>query len=356
MRTFILICVVSVLSLFSSLTFGQDGEKTSKELLRKAYELSQQTPATAETAAETIKLCEEALQVATVEEQRTYAKKLVSWAYTVHGELALNDQFDLPVAERDEEKLHKGVDDLNRAVEFDSTSSRALVARASAHALKEDWKLALDDLNAALKLKPGHPKALFNRAEIRYAIGDNVLAIDDYTQVLASQPRDVESYTGRGHAYFRLGQFQKAFLDYHKVCLISSKTMQALVNRGDAYAASGNFEKAVSDYEDAIRIDDKSAQPLQRLAWLKATSTDERFANAAQALAMAKKATELAPNDVEVKRTMASALAANGQFEEAVAILDQLATDSANTANSKFQADKEHFTKKEKTPFESFWR
>jgi cytochrome c-type biogenesis protein CcmH/NrfG len=88
---------------------------------------------------------------------------------------------------------------------------------------------------------------------------------------------------------------------------------------GDTYVLRKNFEMAQQAYEKAILLQPDNFSALNNLAWILATSEDEKFRNPSRAVLLAVRAAELKPSS-QILDTFAESLYRNGQPEEAIYI------------------------------------
>lgn len=77
------------------------------------------------------------------------------------------------------------------------------------------------------------------------------------------------------------------------------------------------YQKAIKDFHKAIRVDPQRPAAYGELAWLLATSPDEKVRDGKKAWEYAKKAHELDPEDAAYMDKLAAAFAECGDFEQA---------------------------------------
>lgn len=93
----------------------------------------------------------------------------------------------------------------------------------------------------------------------------------------------------------------------------------ALRSRGDALLNTGKQEEAIADYEKAIKLQPKDAGILNNLAWVLATSPEEKLRDGKRAIALATEACELTEyKQAHILSTLAAAYAEMGDFESAL--------------------------------------
>jgi tetratricopeptide (TPR) repeat protein len=149
-------------------------------------------------------------------------------------------------------------------------------------------------------------------------------AVADYARAIDALPDDSELYAARAYAWQRLGDFDRAAADFDRAIEIAPNRPDLLAQRGNLAAERGDYERAVADFRQALAIDPNCGEAHRSLAWLQATCSEERFRDADQAIAAARKAAELStPGDYLVLDALAAAYASAGQFEAAVEIGQQ---------------------------------
>ncbi len=97
------------------------------------------------------------------------------------------------------------------------------------------------------------------------------------------------------------------------------------------YVRRGEVQNAIAEYTEALRLrpvlsfSARNYNWANNLAWLMATHPDDGVRNGPEALRWAKAAAAVAgESDAHVFGTLAAALAENGQFEEAVSVMEDL--------------------------------
>jgi Flp pilus assembly protein TadD len=119
-------------------------------------------------------------------------------------------------------------------------------------------------------------------------------------------------------------------------------------NIGLALLQKGRPSEAIVHWQNALALRPRSLELLNNLAWVLATFPDAWIRNGGQALALAKRANELAGhNNPAILRTLAAALAENGRFTEARVTAEkglQLAETQGNPAVARiFEGDLAHY-------------
>jgi hypothetical protein len=128
-----------------------------------------------------------------------------------------------------------------------------------------------------------------------------------------------QQYSLRGTAYLKLGNVDDALADYDRALKVNGELFWIHLARAAVLFAIADDQGALVSFNDAVSQAPNSAVALNERARLLATATDENVRNGQQAVADARRASELAapgwPDNVAV---LASAYAENGEFENAI--------------------------------------
>ena len=141
-------------------------------------------------------------------------------------------------------------------------------------------------------------------------------AIADYTEAIRLKPDFFAAYLNRGTAQRKKGEVDPAIADYTKAIQLKADLYDAYTLRGICYGKKGLYEEAVADYTKAL---EKKPHYLTYigLAWVFATSKNDKYRNGARAVELAEKAVHLHRNANSLD-TLAAAYAEAGKFKEAV--------------------------------------
>lgn len=218
-------------------------------------------------------------------------------------------------------EFEKALDILNQAAKLDPKNPAVLMIRAAVLQELKKTDEALHDINEALKLRPGNPALLRLRAAILAGSGKFSEAIADLEQVRKSQSAEDElTLTLQlGLLYSAQKFYGKAVEQFTKVLEIDPKNVAALRGRGDALLSMGRQAEAIKDYEKALEVDPNDSGILNNLAWVLATSPDDKLRDGKRALELAKKACELTEyKEAHILSTLAAAYAELGDLKTAI--------------------------------------
>ena len=143
-------------------------------------------------------------------------------------------------------------------------------------------------------------------------------SIAESTRAIETCADDPGLFIHRAIAWTGKGNYRNAIADYSQAIRLDESVNDAFVLRGVAHNILGNYSEAIGDYRQAIRLDARCTDAHARLAWLLATTEEERFRDSRNALVHAQEAHSLAPWRPDVLNTVAAAFAEARDFTEAV--------------------------------------
>jgi serine/threonine protein kinase/WD40 repeat protein/Flp pilus assembly protein TadD len=161
---------------------------------------------------------------------------------------------------------------------------------------------ALDDFRRALVLKPDHAAAAYHRGQVRARQGERAKAIADWSRAIALEP---------DHA-------------------------NALAARGDAYYSLGRWDEAAGDYLKLVALRPDWPEPHNDGAWLLATHPDPRRRDPGRALALARRAVDLDPDEGDSWNTLGVAQYRAGDWRGAIKTLEQAIALHGRTSHDEF--------------------
>lgn len=223
------------------------------------------------------------------------------------------------IAWRDKREYDQAIADYTEAIRLDPKYASAYNNRGNAWSDKRDFDRAIADYTEAIKLNPDYASAYYNRGIAWRDKRDFDRAIADYNEAIRLNPKDGSYYNSRGIAWREKRDYDQALADYNQAIQLNPKLASAYNNRANVWSDKRNYDRAITDYDEAIRLDPRHVSAHGNLAWLLATSPTPGIRNPKRALDLAQKAAELTSfEDGDKLDTLAAALAATGNFKEAV--------------------------------------
>ena len=286
--------------------------KPYEELLILAHKLSLEAKSI-EDYTQIIDACDEAIQFGAKADKRQFARQLSSWAFNRRGQMHADiGEQDLSAA------------DFQAALELNPRNWRAMHNRGVSFAQQGQFAEAFDDFNRVVQLNPRYAKAYANRATLYVQAKDLHSATKDYELAIQQDNQFATAYVGLGRVCHMLGRWDDAIESFNAAVEIEPNSPDIVCSRGDLQADMGNYGRALTDYARTIELDSEFAHAYRNGAWLLATCPDEEFRDPDNAVLGAQQALEYSYGDRHVALdTLAAAYASNGQFEEAVATLNQ---------------------------------
>ena len=210
------------------------------------------------------------------------------------------------------------LNDLQKAIEIDPASVSALLLRARVHYQAEKPERALEDVQHALRLRPNFLPALRLRAELLAGSGKITDAIADLERLTEALPTNSELLLQLGMYYVANDEPSRGVKMFTAVLEADPDNTTALRGRGDAYLSIAKQAEAIADYEAVLRLAPESGSALNNLAWVLATSTDEKLRDGKRSIELATKACELTEyKQGHILSTLAAAFAEAGDFAKA---------------------------------------
>ena len=187
-------------------------------------------------------------------------------------------------------------------------------------------------------------------------------ALGEYVASIVARPDDYTSHYNLGNLYLDTKDFENAVLSYKTSSRLRPDFAPPLVNASFAYNAQGQNALAEESLRKALDLEPESSLVYLNLAMLlgeqervneaeiafrKAFELDPESAAAAynlsvilakdrpeEALEWGRKASELAPGNTRYRYTLAFFLRQNGEFDESIAILQNLIEQHPNYADA----------------------
>jgi tetratricopeptide (TPR) repeat protein len=256
--------------------------------------------------------------------------------------------------------LQKSLEQLTKALELSPESVTTLLVRAGVYYELKQPDKALDDVDAAIRLQPSLAQPHLMRAEILAATNRIDQAISQLERLLQGSPGNVQLLNRLGNFYLIAGRPRKAIEASNQLIQQDANDFDALRMRADAYLNIGKHAEAIADFDRALPLKEDDSSLLNNLAWVLATSPDDKLRDGTRALKLATKAAEQSAYQTpHILSTLAAAYAETGDFENAKkwsqksVELSQKEVESAKADDdrTKLQSDVEQL-KKELTSYE----
>ena len=252
---------------------------------------------------------------------------------------------------------------LTQAERYARIALRLRPSNASAHnvlgnvlADRGQYEEALRAYQAALTIRPEQPIYLYNMASVLHRLGRSDEAIEALQKVLEQEPDNVRAMNNLALLYKAKKQYDKAERLLSRVMQLDREHGTPIYNLGNLKAEQGKLDEAIRLYELALSVEPTFVSPAVRLAeiyeqqgdWARAKAVLQRayLANPTHAnvryhlgllLAAAPQPELREPRQAELHGrwlideardirgfdVLAAALAARGQFEEALRVVER---------------------------------
>ena len=149
------------------------------------------------------------------------ALNLLLLFFTLFYVINTEAQTDREYYDRGCEKLtlkdyYGAIEDLDRAIRFNSNHFNAFNNRGICKYNLKDYKRAIEDFDKALEINPDYIDAYYNRSLARFMLKDYTGVIEDIDKMIGSKPKFADAYYLRGLAQIGLGQNDLGCLDLKK--------------------------------------------------------------------------------------------------------------------------------------------
>lgn len=226
----------------------------------------------------------------------------------------------------------------------DREDLRGLMGLSETYAGQGNYDKAMQLLETELARRPG-------TAQIRLALGNLAFrakrydhAIRNYQAILKQQPNDGGVYLRLGETYRMMGDTKSAMDSFQKARELLPDDVQPSLQLALLLDSSGQHEEARPVYEQVLRLQPDNPVALNNLAYLIA----EAGGDLDQALAMAERARQRLPTDLNVADTLGWIYIKKGLNDNAVSIFRDLVTRKPDVSTFRYHLGMALYTKGEK--------
>lgn len=158
-----------------------------------------------------------------------------------------------------------------------------------------------------------------NYGNVLLAKGQVEEANAHFRRAVEIEPRDAEGYVNLGYVLLKKEQFPEAMAQFKKALSVQPYNPAAHSNLALLLLRQGQPDEAVAHFEQALLVQPDNATLLNNLAWVRATSTQPRLRNGAEAVRLAERACQLTGwGQPHLLMTLAVAYAEAGRFDQAL--------------------------------------
>ena len=185
--------------------------------------------------------------------------------------------------------------------------------------IKKDFPAAQTRVDGLLRLTTNAPGALMLQAKVAIAKRDWPSAESALTQVIKAQPAAAAPYSLLAQVYLASRDPKKAIAQLSSAVDQNPRNTGALLLMGTIHESLKEYDKAKSAYENALKVNPELWAAMNNLAYL----LSEKLDQVDQALPLASKARELAPQDGSVADTLGWILYRRGEYSRALPLVGE---------------------------------
>ena len=163
-------------------------------------------------------------------------------------------------------RIQEGLDDLNLALEADSTYAPAWSAKADALYLTQAFEPCVEHLDACLSVAPDHIPCLLRRAEMHIHLRQYPEAFDRLNEVLRKDALNHEAYWMKGMIYREQGNAENSKSSFQTAVEVNPNFYDGFIALGLAYAAE-NDTLAIGYFTTAMELNPRSVEAKYNLAY-----------------------------------------------------------------------------------------
>jgi WD40 repeat protein/tetratricopeptide (TPR) repeat protein len=221
-----------------------------------------------------------------------------------------------------QKKWPEAIADLERRIRLRPDDSDACWLLAEAYQETGNLAGALAVVGRCLERAPEDRDGRFQHGLLALALGRPEIAADDFSRILAAEPDLENARYRRAQALIRLGRHREALADLDILTAKEPPRWGWYRLRSVVRDALGDYESARADREKATALLPKDPMALNERAWTLATGPIEER-DPELAVALSRRAVELAPGQQLSLNTLGVALYRVGDYVEAISILEQ---------------------------------
>ncbi len=173
--------------------------------------------------------------------------------------LALNPEHavashNIAILKRNKGSAAESMDELERAIESDSSMLYPYLERASQRMEGGYYKGALEDYNQALTINDKDPEIWLKRGILKEKTNDLKGAYSDYTMAIGLNEKFEKAWLNRGNVLNKQGKYTEAIEDYTVAITYNPEYAYAFYNRAIAFQRQKQLIAACEDLKKAALL------------------------------------------------------------------------------------------------------
>ena len=248
------------------------------------------------------------------------------------GRIYLRSLGDMQGGTQSSEILKLAIEQFSQIVrlEPDNIDDHLLLGRL--YIIDKDYVKAEGEFKSARKIQPDSEEAVINLAYLYNEEGDNKKAVE-ILQSLPDAQRSGKLYAVLGYTFEQQKDYKQAITAYKRAIDIDKDNLDAQRGLANSLLGDNQIDAALDQYKQVADSDPQDAQ-----AYLRMSEIYRREGKYTEAMATLKKAESLVQDSLEVPYNEALIDEAQGKFDDAIQILQDLITKNqkpaANYSNS----------------------
>jgi tetratricopeptide (TPR) repeat protein len=215
------------------------------------------------------------------------------------------------------------IDAFQKAIELDPNESDAHSNLGAEFAKLGQFDVARHELEAAVRLNPQHFQARHNLGLVLIDLGDTSAAITEFEAALQLEPNAADTHRKLAEALAATQQWPQAQREFEAALSLRPESWKAWHGLAKVLIQTDRLPQGMAAYGRAMQLG-PGAPAFADLAWLLATHPSSEIRDVAGATRLANLACEQTNHrDARSLQSLAAAQAAAGEFDSAVATLDQ---------------------------------
>ena len=248
------------------------------------------------------------------------------------GRIYLRSLGDMQGGTQSSEILKLAIEQFSQIVrlEPDNIDDHLLLGRL--YIIDKDYVKAEGEFKSARRIQPDSEEAVINLAYLYNEEGDNKKAVE-ILQSLPDAQRSGKLYAVLGYTFEQQKDYKQAISAYKRAIDIDKDNLDAQRGLANSLLGDNQIDAALDQYKQVADSDPQDAQ-----AYLRMSEIYRREGKYTEAMATLKKAESLVQDSLEVPYNEALIDEAQGKFDDAIQILQDLITKNqkpaANYSNS----------------------
>jgi arylsulfatase A-like enzyme/Flp pilus assembly protein TadD len=260
--------------------------------------------------------------------QRQFAESLKHYRRAL--ELKPDDVFSchgLGLALFSLERYEEAAEVFKKGLEIEKDYFALTCSLADTFYKQEKFDQAITHYQAALKVKPNSLEVTMLLADIYRQTRQADPAIEKYRWILDQDTGNIKAHYALAEVFASVNDYDQAIHHYRQGLKRMPQSLNMKKGLAKTLRKDGRIKAAIALYREILIKEPRYLRGLNDVAWCQATSKDADIRDPTNAVLLAKQACQITSYKVpETLDTLAAALAADGQFAEAIKTAERAVT------------------------------